>query len=96
MEEAAECILNILSSKFENVFADIAMKKDIAIDGKPRKMDIVSTKAMLSEARIGTYSAQVLFRHIRQFSGHPLVESEKKESATSAQMITLLLANKRF
>ncbi len=57
LEEAAECILNILSSKFENVFTDIAMKKDIAIDGKPRKMDIVSTEVMLSEARIGTYSA---------------------------------------
>jgi hypothetical protein len=57
LEEAAECIQNILSSKFKNVFADIAMKKDIAIDGKQRKMDIVSIEAMLSEAQIGTYSA---------------------------------------
>jgi hypothetical protein len=31
LEAAAECILNILSSKFKNVFADIAIKKDIAL-----------------------------------------------------------------
>jgi hypothetical protein len=41
------------------VFADIVMKKDIAVDGKPRKMDIVSREAMLSEACIGTYSSRI-------------------------------------
>jgi len=76
--EAAECDMNVLFAKFENVFADVAIKKDITLDGMPQKMDIISTEAMLSEARIGTKSARVLFRHIRQFLGSPLVESEKK------------------
>jgi hypothetical protein len=70
--------MNVLFPKFKNVFADLAMKKDTALDGKPRKMDIVSTVAMLSEPRIGTKSAQILLRHIRQFLGCPIVESEKK------------------
>jgi len=70
--------MNVLFTKFKNVFADLAMKKDTALDGKPRKMDIVSTVAMLSEPRIGTKSAQILLRHIRQFLGCPIVESEKK------------------
>lgn len=99
LEEAAEHILNTLSSKFEKVFADVAMKKDLAIDWKPKKMVIVSTEAMLSEARIGIHSARILFQHIRQFLGHPLVESGKKKKALlwlkllPPQMITLLLVN---
>ena len=66
------CYGYVLFSRFENAFADLAIKKDVALDGKPRKMDIVSMEAMLSEARIVTKSAQILFRHIRKFLGHPI------------------------
>jgi hypothetical protein len=45
--------MNILFAKFENMFADVAIKKDVARDGMPQKMGIVSTVAMLSEAHIG-------------------------------------------
>jgi hypothetical protein len=37
--------------------ADLAMKKNIAINREQRKMDIVSKEAMLSEAHIGTCRA---------------------------------------
>ena len=50
VDEAAECIMNVLFVKFENLFADIAIIKDIAFDGRPRKIDIVSAEAILSEA----------------------------------------------
>ena len=59
--------MNVLFTKFENVFADLVIQKDIALDGKPRKLDIVSMEVMLIEACIGTKSARILFRHIRQF-----------------------------
>jgi hypothetical protein len=52
-DEAGECVMNILFAKFENMFADVAIKKDVALDGMPQKMGIVSTEAMLSEAHIG-------------------------------------------
>jgi hypothetical protein len=56
------------------------MKRDIAIDGKPRKMDIVSTEVILSKACIGTYSIRILFRHTRQFSGNPWLNQKKKKA----------------
>jgi hypothetical protein len=49
--------MNVLFTKFENVFADLAIQKDIALDGKPRKLDIVSMEVMLIEACSGTKSA---------------------------------------
>jgi len=36
-DEAVKCAMNVLFTKFGNVFADIAIKKDIALDGKPKK-----------------------------------------------------------
>jgi hypothetical protein len=39
VDEAAECILNVLFAKFENAFADLAIKNEIALDGIPQKMD---------------------------------------------------------
>ncbi len=54
IDEVAECILNVLFYKFENAFADVAIKKNIVLDQSQKQMDIISTEAMLSEARIGT------------------------------------------
>jgi hypothetical protein len=68
VDEATECLLTVLSKKNEDVFTEVAMKNDVTGNEK-EKMDIISTEAMLSEARIGTKSAIVLFRHIKQFLG---------------------------
>ncbi len=80
VDEATECMLKVLSKKNEDLFADVAMKNDIT-GNENEKMDIISRGAMLSEARIGTKSARVLFRHIKQFLGRPLVQSERKRKA---------------
>jgi hypothetical protein len=80
VDEATECLLNVLSRKNEDVFTEVAMKNDVTGNEK-EKMDIISMEAMLSEARIGTKSARVLFRHIKQFLGRPLVQSERKRKA---------------
>jgi hypothetical protein len=37
-DEVVECFMNVLFAKFDIVFSDIAIKKDIALDGLPRKM----------------------------------------------------------
>ena len=37
IDEAAECILNILFYKFENTFADVAIKKNIVLDQRKKK-----------------------------------------------------------
>jgi hypothetical protein len=80
VDEATECMLKVLLKKNEDVFADVVMKSDVAVDEKS-KMDIISMEAMLSEACIGTKSARVLFRHIKQFLGRPPVQSERKRKA---------------
>jgi hypothetical protein len=78
-EKSAECLLNILFSQFEETFVSLYMEKGLLNERKPKKMNIISTEAMLQEANINNTNARVLFRHLRQFfGGRSYFESEQK------------------
>jgi hypothetical protein len=65
LEESAQCILKAFCNKFENSFVD--------------KMDVISTKTMLSEADITVESSRISFQHINQFFARKMFTSEKKQ-----------------
>jgi hypothetical protein len=72
-EEAAEWLLRSMFMKYEDSFVSIAMNKcvinDIIMD---KKMDVISTEAMIQEANISTNSARIISRHLRQHFGQSL------------------------
>jgi len=77
-EEAVSCILTALLSKYEECFVSTCIERGVIEGSNPKKMDVVSTEAMLQEANINSGNARILFRHLRQFFGKSYFESESK------------------
>jgi hypothetical protein len=78
-EEAAECLIKVLYKTFEECFASIAIEMNLMIEKRQeKKMDAVSTEAMLQEANLTTKSARILSRHLRQHFGRSLITSESE------------------
>jgi hypothetical protein len=59
-------------------FFCVAIEKGLLPKEKEDKMDVISIKAMLSEANITVQSSRVIFRHINQFFGRKMLTSEQK------------------
>jgi hypothetical protein len=81
-EEAAECLLKSIFSKYENSFVSVAIDKCLMKEKieAEEKMDVVSTEAMIQEANISTNSARIINRHLRQHFGQSLFASEAERS----------------
>ena len=78
-DEAAECLIKVLYKKFEESFAAVAIEMNVMVEQEPeKKMDVVSTEAMLQEANVTTKSARILSRHLRQHFGRSLFASESE------------------
>jgi len=78
-DEAAECMIKVLYKKFEESFAAVAIEMNVMVEQEPeKKMDVVSTEAMLQEANVTTKSARILSRHLRQHFGRSLFASESE------------------
>jgi len=75
-EEATECLLRSMFMKYVVAFVSIAMNK-CAIHEKiiEKKMDVISTEAMIQEANI-TNSARIISHHLWQHFGQSLFASE--------------------
>jgi len=76
--EANECLLRSLYKKDEDAFATVALENGFIMDGTNKKMDAVQVEAMISEAGLTKNSSRILFRHLNQFFGRSLFESENK------------------
>jgi hypothetical protein len=69
-EEATECLLRSMFMKYENSFVSVAMNKCVINDKIiDKKMDVISTEAMIQEANISTNSARIISHHLRQHFG---------------------------
>jgi hypothetical protein len=78
-DEAAECLIKVLSKKFEESFATVAIEMNVMVEQEPeKKMDVASTEAMLQEANLTTKSTRILNRHLRQHFGRSLFASESE------------------
>ncbi len=76
-EEAALCICSYMADKYEQGFRQVAASNNIAV-AEAKKMDGHKVEAMLLEANKNTSSSCTLFRHLKQFLGTSLFESERK------------------
>jgi hypothetical protein len=63
--------------KYEDSFLSVAMNKCV-INNKiiDKKMDVISTEAMIQEANISTNRARIISCHLRQHFGQSLFASE--------------------
>jgi hypothetical protein len=76
-DEAAECLIKVLYKKFEESFATVAIEMNVMVEQEPgKKMDVVSTEAMLQEANLTTKSTRILSHHLRQHFGRSLFASK--------------------
>ena len=75
-EEATECLLRSMFMKYEDSFFSVAMNKCV-INNKiiDKKMDVISTEAMIQEANI-TNSPRIISHHLWQHFGQSLFASE--------------------
>ena len=75
-DEAVESFIHSISKKYEDCFISVGIERNII---KPaRKMDAISVEAMLQDACVNRTNARSLFRHMHQFFGKDMFESEKK------------------
>jgi len=76
-EEATECLLRSLFMNYEDSFVSIAMNKCV-INEKiiEKKMDVISTEAMIQDANISTNSARIISCHLQQHFGQSLFACE--------------------
>jgi len=63
--------------KYEDSFFSVAMNKCVINDKIiDKKMDVISTEAMIQEANISTNRARIISCHLRQHFGQSLFASE--------------------
>ncbi len=77
LKEANKIILRSLYGKNDAAFESIAVENGFIMAGS-KKMDAVQVEAMISEAGLTKNNCRILFRHLNQFFGRSLFESENK------------------
>jgi hypothetical protein len=76
IDDAVESFISAFCKKYEESYISVGIERNIIKPSK--KMDAISVEAMLQDACVNCTNARSLFRHIHQFFGKNMFESEKR------------------